>query len=119
MRKILVIDDDENVRRYFDCLLVRLGYQVELAADGKEGLSRLGNPDINLVISDLFMPGTPFGIDLIRQIRENRPDCPIVVISGKGDNETVEACNAIGVTEFLTKPFEMGFIRDILERLGK
>ena len=119
MRKILVIDDDEIVRRYFNSLLVRLGYDVELAADGKDGLARASSPDIDLVISDLFMPGSPFGVDLIRQIREKRPLCPIVVISGEGDSKTVADCAALGVTEFLTKPFEMGFIRDVLERLVK
>lgn len=119
MSKILVIDDDEFVRRYFVSLLSRLGYEVELAVDGKEGLEKVGNPGIDLVISDLFMPGTPFGVELIRQIREKKPDCPIVVISGEGDTKTVEDCATLGVTEFLTKPFEMGFIRTVLERLMK
>ena len=119
MRKILVIDDDEIVRRYFNCLLARLGYDVDLASDGKEGLEKAGRPDIDLVISDLFMPGALFGIELIRQIRQKRPDCPIVVISGEGDAKIIAECATLGVTEFLTKPFEMGFIRTVLERLVK
>jgi CheY-like chemotaxis protein len=119
MRKILVIDDDEFVRRYFVSLLSRLGYEVEMAVDGKEGLEKVVKPGVDLVISDLFMPGTPFGIDLIRQIREIKPDCPIVVISGESDTKTVEDCATLGVTDFLTKPFEMGFIKTILERLLK
>jgi len=117
MKKILVIDDDEIVRRYFQCLLERLGYQVALAANGKEGLEKAAQPEIDLVISDLFMPGAPFGVDLIRQIRDQRPTCPIVVISGEGDASIIASCEALGVTEFLTKPFEMGFIRGVLDRL--
>ncbi len=119
MHNILVIDDDEIVRRYFNCLLERLGCRVQLASDGKEGLEKAAKPDVDLVISDLFMPGTPFGVDLIRQIRAQRPDCPIVVISGEGDSKIIEECAALGVTEFLTKPFEMGFIRNVLDRLVK
>ncbi len=117
MRKLLVIDDDENVRHYFESLLGRLGYEVVLASNGKDGLAAAANPEIELVISDLIMPGAPMGIDLIREIRKVRPQCPIVVISGEGDSQTVEDCNTLGVTEFLTKPFEIGFIRDILKRL--
>ena len=119
MRKILVIDDDEIVRRYFNCLLERLGYEVVLASDGKEGLEKAASPDIELVISDLFMPGSPFGVDLIRQLHDQRPQCPIVVISGEGDSTIIDQCAALGVTEFLTKPFEMGFIRNVLDRLVK
>jgi DNA-binding NtrC family response regulator len=119
MRKILVIDDDARVRRYFESLLVRLGYEVETAPDGHTGLAAGSKPDIDLIISDLTMPGAPMGVDLIRQLRENKPTCPIVVISGNGDPKTVAACATIGVTEFLHKPFEMGFIRDVLARLVK
>jgi CheY-like chemotaxis protein len=118
MRKILVIDDDEIVRRYFETLLARLGYDVVLASNGQEGLACLDH-EIDLVISDLFMPGAPFGVELIRQLREKKPHCPVVVISGEGGTKTVESCTALGVTEFLTKPFEMGFIRNILDRLVK
>ena len=117
MKKILVIDDDEIVRRYFSSLLARLGYEVECAMDGKSGLAAATNPEIGLIISDLFMPGAPYGIELIRQMRAARPDCPIVVISGEGDTHTVEECNRLGVNDFLTKPFEMGFIRNVLDRL--
>ncbi|MFO7534829.1 MAG: response regulator [Kiritimatiellia bacterium] len=117
MRKILVIDDDSIIRSYFERLLTRLGYTVSLAANGAEGLIACENPEIDLIISDLFMPGAPFGIELIRQFREKRPTCPIVVISGEGGMKIVQDCAALGVTEFLTKPFEMGFIRDVLQRL--
>lgn len=117
MRNILVIDDDSIVRTYFDHLLTRLGYTVTLAANGKEGLAASDDPSIDLIISDLFMPGAPFGIELIRQLREKRPFCPIVVISGEGGLKIVQDCAALGVTEFLTKPFEMGFIREVLQRL--
>jgi CheY-like chemotaxis protein len=117
MRKILVLDDDTIIRSYFERLLTRLGYTVSLAANGAEGLSACEDPEIDLIISDLFMPGAPFGIELIRQLREKRPSCPIVVISGEGGMKIVQDCAALGVTEFLTKPFEMGFIRDVLQRL--
>lgn len=119
MRKILVIDDDEIVRRYFNSLLARLGYEVALAGDGTTGLAAADQPDLDLVISDLTMPGTPSGIELIRKIRKNNPGRPLVVISGDGDPQTLAACATIGVTEFLAKPFEMGFIRDVLARLVK
>ncbi len=117
MKKILVIDDDEIVRRYFVTLLARLGYEAECAVDGPSGLAAAASPEIGLIISDLLMPGAPYGIELIRRLRAARPDCPIIVISGEGDTSTIEDCSTLGVTDFLTKPFEIGFIRNVLNRL--
>ena len=117
MAKILVIDDEAEIREYFVRLLTGLGYEVETAGDSSTGLACAAGADVDLIVSDLIMPGKPSGLDLIKVLREKRPDCPLVVISGYPTRERLDACREMGVVDFLTKPFEMPFIVSVLSRL--
>ena len=118
MARILIIDDDPGVVAYLQRLLERLGHTVESAEDGKTGLERAEDAGIQLIVSDLYMPGEPSRLDLIRRLREVRPDCPLVVVSGYPSEDRLEECRAMGVTEFLTKPFEISFLRSVMDKLG-
>jgi DNA-binding NtrC family response regulator len=115
-KRILIIEDDPSVTAYLSRLLLTIGYEVETADNGAQGLERAASDDISLIISDLCMPGEPSKMDLIRKLRELRPHIPLVVISGYPTQDRLEACREIGVTEFLTKPFEISFIRTVLKR---
>lgn len=116
-KRILIIDDEPSVLQYLERMLQRLGYAVEITDNGVDGLAKAANPDIALIISDLFMPGDPCELDLIRKLRECRPDCPVVVVSGKPTEDIVKACHDIGVDDFLSKPFELSFIKNVLQKL--
>lgn len=117
MIKILVIDDDPGVLAYLSRLLESLGHQAVTANSGAEGLAKAADPTFQLILSDLAMPGEPSKMELIKQLRQMRPDCPLVVISGYPTPERLAECSELGVTEFLTKPFEINFIKGILSRL--
>lgn len=116
MAKILVIDDEEQIRKHFQTLLPHLGHTVCTAADGDEGILAAKDEDIQLIITDLCMPGTLSETELVRELRLLRPKVPIVVISGYPSGDALMACEEIGVTDFLTKPFELSFIAAILEK---
>ena len=117
MAKVLVLDDDPSVVSYLKRVLAALGHEIVAASNGSEGIDRISDRSISMIVSDLNMPGEPNRLELIRRLRELRPDCPLVVISGYASQDSlVEDCRALGVTEFLTKPFEIGFIKDILQR---
>ncbi len=115
--RILVVDDEPCVLNYLERLLNRLGYAAECTGNGAEGLEKAADPSIELIISDMFMPGNPSQLELIQRLREIRSDCPLVVISGHPSEEIMEKCRAIGVNEFLTKPFELSFIKNVLNKL--
>lgn len=116
-KRILIIDDDPSVIGYLKRLLQTLGYTVETCDNGAEGLRQASSPSFDLVISDLNMPGDPSQMDLIRQLRDVNPDRPLVVVSGYPTQDRLDECREIGVTEFLTKPFEMSFIKNVLRQL--
>jgi len=75
------------------------------------------NPDVDMIISDLCMPGDLVELELIKALKEARPDIPLVVISGYPSGEFLAECESIGVADFLTKPFELSFIASIVRRL--
>lgn len=117
MAKILLIEDDAGVRKYISRIIELAGHEVTTAAEGKEGYALAADEAFEVILTDLAMPGEPSEMDLVRKLRVLRPDCPIVVCSGYPTQERIEECESLGITDFLTKPFEVSFIRSVLERL--
>lgn len=129
MAKILVIDDEKDVRTALGEILRREGHEPVLAADAKEGLEKLGDGEIDLVITDVIMPGID-GVQAALQIRVEHPQMPIIVISGGGNVAPMEyepgaistsaylasASNA-GADLTLTKPFERQELIDAVSEL--
>lgn len=117
MAKILVIDDEQRVLDYFRALLTKLGHEPVLARDGDEGCQLLERDrEIAMVFADFCMPGNLSEISLVRHIRALRPDLPLVVISGYPDDETLAECTALGVRDFLSKPFELSFVASVIQK---
>ncbi|WFB35932.1 response regulator [Kiritimatiellota bacterium B12222] len=117
MKKILVIDDEEPILRHFRDLLRLLQYEPITANNSDEGYDLAKDPDVTLIISDLCMPGTRSEIEHIEALRAARPDIPMVVISGYPTPNIMQRCEELGVSNFLTKPFELSFISSVLEEL--
>jgi|GEM_PF-1006277 len=116
MATILTIDDEPAILEYLATILTKLGYAVHTAADGTSGCDAAKDRDVNLIISDLNMPGEISGINLIKKLRELRPDCPIVILSGYPTANRLKEAEELNA-EFLTKPFEIPFLADLLNRL--
>jgi two-component system KDP operon response regulator KdpE len=104
--RVLVVDDETPIRRLLRTGLATQGYQAVDAPSGRVALQELAAGDIQLVILDLGLPDMG-GHDLLRQIRSNHPDLPIIVLSSRGDEGgKVEALDG-GADDYLTKPFGM------------
>lgn len=117
MAKLLLVEDDERVQRYMQRLLEKLGHTTVICGDGTSGFDAAADESIELMLLDLNLPGTPNGMNLVREIRKRRPNCPIVIVSGYPTSERIEECKQLGISDFLTKPFEMEFINFVIERL--
>ncbi|MBU2885957.1 SpoIIE family protein phosphatase [Gilvimarinus agarilyticus] len=103
MRKLLIIDDDKPVRHSISAFLEDSGYGVIEAVDGPAGLERFEQGDIDLVITDLRMPGMD-GVSVLRQLRERSCDIPVIVISGAGVMSDVVSALRLGACDYLIKP---------------
>jgi two-component system NtrC family response regulator len=104
-KRILVVDDDESLRRVTQIQLEEVGYEVRTAADGQQAISILGSWVPALVITDLKMPGMS-GIDLMKEIRTSFPDTTVILVTAYGSiQNAVEAMKA-GAYDYLTKPID-------------
>lgn len=111
MARILVIDDEANIRMMIRMALQKDAYLVEQAADGPEGLAKFGNGGAwDLVLVDQRMPGME-GLEVLREMRYRDPKARIVMITAYGTIDlAIEAMRA-GATDFLRKPFTLETLR--------
>jgi two-component system NtrC family response regulator len=102
--KILVVDDDASLRRVLEYNLAKEGYAVLTAESGERALALLAAERVDLLITDIKMPGMD-GMDLLRRVRQAAPETQVIVITAFGTIEmAVEAMKA-GAFEYVTKPF--------------
>ena len=110
--RILVVEDDERIRRLLACYLVREGYTVRQAADGEQMRSRLSAEGTDLVILDLMLPGED-GLTLATELRA-RSDIPIIILTGKTSHADKVVGLELGADDYITKPFDR---RELLARV--
>ncbi len=102
--RILFIDDDRAGREVALFNLRKAGYEVTAASDGQEGLAAFSPEKFDLVITDVKMPGLS-GIDVLRRVRSQSPDIPVLVITAFGNVETAVEAMKAGAYDFIGKPF--------------
>ncbi len=102
--KILIIDDEEDIRLTLEELLVRTGYQIQGAGDGIEGLKLLETFKPELVITDLKMPNMS-GSEFISKAKNLVPSVDVILMTGYGDKEIVIECLRQGLFDYFDKPF--------------
>jgi DNA-binding NtrC family response regulator len=116
--KVLVIDDEPNVRTLLDMLLRPKGYEVMLADNGWTGLRlyRQEHPDV--ILLDLKMPKLD-GITVLKKIRSVDPKQPVIVMTGDTSPETEQQVRSLGVSEFIVKGSSLHAVEDTLKHLLK
>ena len=117
MAKILIIEDDISVQRFLDRVLTTLKHQSIITDDGNKAVELAKDESIELILTDLTLPSSLSGMELMRKLRSIRPTCPIIVVSGFPTAERLQECKALGIGDFLTKPFEIGFVSAVIKRI--
>lgn len=111
MARILVIDDESNIRMMLRLALTHVGHEVETAADGYEGLERFGNgTEWNLVLLDQRMPGLE-GLEVLREMRGRDAKACIIMVTAFGTIDLATEAMEAGATDFLRKPFTVETLR--------
>jgi CheY-like chemotaxis protein len=108
MGRVLVIDDEPQIRSMLRMMLERAGHEVEEAPDGIEGIRIYRNNPVDLIISDLIMPNKD-GIGMIIDLKKEFPDVKIIAMSGGGLNKPegyLEGAKKLGAQRTLTKPID-------------
>jgi DNA-binding NtrC family response regulator len=113
--RLLVVDDEKNIREGLAASLEMDGYEVATALDGDEGFKRFGRGDIDLVITDLRMPGLS-GEELLRRICAESPGIPVIVLTGHGTVANAVEAMRQGAWDFLTKPVNLDHLSQLVKR---
>ena len=106
MKQILIIDDESQIRLVLKKMLVREGFSVISASDGKEGMKLFKKDVVDLVITDIIMPEKE-GVEVIMELKKDYPDVPIIAISGGGQFSSkhyLDMAKLLGVNAIFDKP---------------
>ncbi|MEG0392157.1 MAG: sigma-54 dependent transcriptional regulator [Anaerovoracaceae bacterium] len=115
--KILVVDDEENVRQLLEKVLVKEGYNVYLAEDGERGLEVIQNKHINIIISDIKMPNMD-GLTFLSEVRKTGQDIGFILITAFATMETAIEALKSGAQDYVTKPFDIKEILASVKRVA-
>ena len=104
--KVLVVDDEEPIRNLIVTFLTRLGHLCEKATDGADALNKMKENKIDAIVTDIKMPKMD-GIMLTREISQQFPGLPVMVMTGFGEEYTAEKAISAGARDFIQKPFSI------------
>jgi DNA-binding response OmpR family regulator len=103
-KRILVVDDEPNIREVVELYLRRDGFEVEVAADGEAALAAIERTIPDLIVLDLMMPVVD-GIEVTRALRQSDLDIPIIMLTAKGEEADRIRGLELGADDYVTKPF--------------
>ena len=113
--RVLVVDDEENIREVLSNYLENMNYDVVTAIDGQDALDKYQKGEFDLIISDLLMPKVD-GLELLKQIRIIDKDIIFLMITGYPSIETAVDAIKKGAYDYITKPFHMEDVKLRIER---
>ena len=117
-KSILIIDDEENIRKYLGRALAKDGFDVFTAEYGKEGLNLLVRKHIDIVLLDLNLPDIN-GLDVLKEIKEVDVQSVIIIITAYGDITSAVEAMRLGAYDYLTKPFDIEDIKIVINKAFK
>jgi two-component system, response regulator, stage 0 sporulation protein F len=122
---ILVVDDETDVatlfRQHFRHEVRQGQYVLHFANSAAEALQKLERgiePQLNVILSDINMPGMD-GLSLLREIRRQWPDLPVMMVTAYGDEDRRQRANDFGAADFITKPVDFGCLKQQLQHLPR
>jgi len=115
-RRILVVEDDEDMRENLQRILVSAGYEVQLAQDGADAICVLQTCACDLVLTDLLMPRMG-GLELLGEIRRLGRSLPVVFLSAFGKQAAFAKAMDLGAAGFVTKPFQANSLLEVIREV--
>jgi len=118
MAKVLVVDDEANLRKVLATMLRRTGYEVTVAADGEQGLAEFQKSGADIVVTDLVMPKVG-GMEILRAVNSSNPDVPVIIITAHGTVDSAVEAIKLGAFDYITKPFDQAEIQAVIAKAAR
>jgi len=105
-RKVLIVDDEEVIRKFLRIHLSKLGYEVKEAADGEQAMEQIGKDNFDLLICDILMPKKD-GWAVIKEVKSNSKtkNMPVILLTAKNEDSDMFKGYDLGANYYMTKPF--------------
>lgn len=114
--KILIVDDEVNVRDGLREAIDSVDFEIDTAADGEAALRKIRREAFHVIVTDLRMPGAVDGFDVLREARERDPDTPVIVITAHGTVDGAVEAMKMGAQDFLAKPLDIKHFRVLVQK---
>jgi len=112
-KKILVVDDEPEVRKLMEHFLTGKGYEVRLAENGRLGLAALDTFNPDLVLLDMHMPEMD-GAETLRELAVRAPTLPVIMVTVNEDVETTSQLLQLGASDYVPKPFNLDYLEQAI-----
>ena len=114
--KILVVDDEPTICSMMNVFLTQIGYQVRTVNSGEDALAQFSEEPPDMVLLDISMPGMR-GIDVLQQMKSQKDDCGVIMLSAYGDDQTIQEALDMGAFCYIQKPMELMDLKNRLAEL--
>jgi DNA-binding NtrC family response regulator len=104
--RLLIVDDDEEMRDLLRKVLEKEGYRVSVASDGRQALAALAESAFDLVVTDMLMPHDG-GLELLETLHRIHPELPVIIVTAFGDWQSYTRALELGAAAFISKPLRM------------
>lgn len=117
-QRVMVLDDEVLVGERLKPALEKRGFSVEVFSDSQRALERLAAASFHVIVTDLKMKG-PDGLDVLAFVKRHSPGSQVILITAYGSFEHAREAEAVGVFKFLSKPFKLGALCDLVAKAAK
>jgi DNA-binding NtrC family response regulator len=118
MAKVLIIDDEENIRFTFEDFFSDEGYEVATAEDYDDALKMIEVSDIDLILADINLKGKS-GIDILKEVKTRKLNCPVIMITAAPDLDTASDALRLGAFDYVSKPVQLDSLMRIIKTAMK
>lgn len=118
MSSILIIDDEENIRITLEDFFLDEGYDVTISGDFYDALTKIDNADFDLILADINLSGKS-GIDILREVKRKKLNCPVVMITAVPGFDTVSDALRLGAFDYVSKPVQLDSLMHIIQAAMK
>jgi two-component system, NtrC family, response regulator AtoC len=118
MSRVLIVDDEVNLRKVLAAILSKDGYEVVVAENGEQAVEEFEKNGADVIITDLVMPRAG-GMDILHKIKATRSDVPVIIMTAHGTVDSAVEAIKMGAFDYITKPFEHSEIRAVVSKAAK
>ena len=116
IKKVLLVDDEEDVRLFLEDFLSERDFRVETAACGEEALRKLEKEPADIVLLDIMMPGMD-GLECLKKIKDKYPKTKVIMLTALKDEVRIQKAQKLGASNYIVKPFSLDYLEKEIGKL--